>query len=227
MSATEPAATEPAAAAPGVVQAPPPPAAPAEARGGHPRPARWLDRATALLLAGALALAVAAAVPSLLRVAGVELPIVEAPAPTGRIAVPHPSPEILSHPVTVGDPTRPGVPPAGEVGGSERIRRDPNSKLPPRFTDEPNPWVPAEPQDDDAEPRRDPLEYSLPSLSVVLSGPLWLHEQPLDSAKVVGIVQPGQKVTVMTERGAWAIVTYTVGDDQRAGWAKKSEIAVR
>ena len=214
MSATEPAAPPPADAAgpPAPAQAPPP--APA------PRPARWLDRATALLLAAALALAVAAAVPSLLRAAGVELPVADAPAPTGpRIAVPHPPPEILSHPeAPFAD---------DEAGGSDRIRRDPGSKLPPRFTDEPNPWVPAEPREDEAEPRRDPLEYALPSRAVVLRGALWLHEQPLDSARVLGVVPAGEKVTLLTEHGEWAIVMYTVGDDQRAGWAKKSEIAVR
>jgi uncharacterized protein YgiM (DUF1202 family) len=211
MSATEPAASPPADAAARPPQAPPP--APA-------RPARWLDRATALLLVITLALAVAAAVPSLLRAAGVELPVAAAPEPAApRIAVAHPPPEILSHPeVPLAD---------DEAGGSERIRRDPNSKLPPRFTDEPNPWVPAEPKDDDAEPRRDPLEYSLPSLAVVLRSALWLHEQPLESARVVGVVAAGQKVTLLTERGEWAIVMYTVGEDQRAGWAKKSEIAVR
>ena len=67
----------------------------------------------------------------------------------------------------------------------------------------------------------------LPSRAVVLLGALWLHEQPTDAARVVGVVQAGQKVTLLTERGEWAIVMYTVGDDQRAGWAKKSEIAVR
>jgi uncharacterized protein YgiM (DUF1202 family) len=202
--------------------APPPAADPvaAPAPKPAPRPARWLDRATALLIAAALGLAMASAVPSLLHAAGVELPVAVAPAPTGpRIAVPHPPPEILSHPESpFGD---------DDSVGSQRIRRDPNSKVPPRFTDEPNPWVPAEPPDDDTEPRRDPLEYALPSRAVVLSGALWLHEQPVDSARVVGVVEAGQKVTLLTERGAWAIVMYSVGDDQRAGWAKKSEIAVR
>ena len=71
------------------------------------------------------------------------------------------------------------------------------------------------------------LAYALPNRAVILGGELSLREQPKDGARVVGVVHAGQKVTVLTERGAWAIVMYNVGDEQHAGWAKKSEIAVR
>jgi uncharacterized protein YgiM (DUF1202 family) len=220
MSAPPPPTAPPPAAPQVAPGAPTEEPAPAPAPRQAPRPARWLDRMTGLLIAASLGLAAASAVPSLLHAAGVELPVAEAPAPTGpRIAVPHPPPEILSHPESpFGD---------DDSAGGQRIHRDPNSKLPPRFTDEPNPWVPAEPAEEEPEPHRDPLEYALPSRAVILGGALSLHEQPLDSARVVGVVHAGQKVTLLTERGPWAIVMYNVGEEQHAGWAKKSEIAVR
>jgi hypothetical protein len=201
------------------------------------------------VIAVTVGLAVAAAAPSLLRAAGVDLPIGAGPLPIGPpIAVPHLPPEILSHPDA--HPPRAVVPDYGaspfgdeDPVTGERIRRDPGSPLPPRFTDAPgqrpglradeppfapgpSPWKTDDP-DDGTTPHRDLGDRSLMSPPVVLRGALWLHEQPVETSRVVGVVQAGQKVSLVEGWGEWTIVMFSAGDEQRAGWAKKSEIAVR
>jgi hypothetical protein len=148
-----------------------------------PTPPRWLDRITVVLLVLSVGLALGAAAPALLAVAGAPLPVTAPPASGRPIALPHRPPEILSQPEGPGalvDPDRepdPDDAPGGQVG----------------FT----------------------------------RVPLTLRELPALNAEVVGQVRAGELVTIPFISGEWALVQYGASGGMLAGWAKKSEIAIR
>ena len=84
---------EPKAAPSGPAQPPPP-----ETR------ARWLDRASALLLCVAVGVALIPATPALLRALGAPLPRIGAPSEGPPLVLPHQPPELMANPDQLFDP---------------------------------------------------------------------------------------------------------------------------
>ncbi len=148
-------------------------------------------------MVASLGVVLAVATPSLLRAAGVEVPIA---APEGEgasappLLLPHPPPDLRS------------LDTEGALDGD----------------DDGPPTDPASPTD---RSYRDPARAG--SREGTTKGALALHEQPSGASEVVGSLAAGEQVAVLRVVGDWALVYYGGAGTLVLGWTKMSGIAVR
>jgi len=89
---------------------------------------------------------------------------------------------------------------------------------PPEIRDSDDPTL--EPDDEDALPEP-PGQLGQTRQAVLL------RERPAASSSVMGKVDEGELVSILRVTGDWALVYYGGSENLVAGWAKKSEIAIR
>ncbi|MRG92024.1 hypothetical protein [Polyangium spumosum] len=190
---------------------PPPPEAPApERHGPSPRPGRWTDTLTTLLLVATACLVALSATPALLRAAGV--------APFG------PSDGFRSPLRDLTEPHSLGGHPA--EGDEEEDDRGNDPLLTPRFDvfeDRPRGAArggvnTAEPGDDAPRARMRPA---------VVRRKATLRLSASEDADPIGELKPGDSLFVVRESGEWALVMQTGAEGVLMGWTQKSQLAIR
>lgn len=174
----------------------------------HLRPARWLDRASMLLVVASLAVATGAASPSLLRAAGLAV----LPPP----AVADPPPHLVRPPVD--PPSRP------RNSASDENPRFFPADDPPRLTElERELLRGAQPGD---EPRPDIFAPAPRQQAGIARAPLTVRERADINAKIAGRVPAGAPVKLLLEKGEWALVAYRTAEGVVMGWTARSAVIV-
>lgn len=192
-----------------------------------PRAARWLNRATTLILSGGVVGALIAAAPSLLRASGLSpAPIAFGPVahdasgnPSGNPAVAtgalHPPPRpsnyaVEENPRFVPDDQAPRV--------TELERMYPDGMWPGR-----NGRPPMDPLPDDA---RGPSTPSTKPRGGHTRALVLVRERADLSAKVIGRVEASERIMVVREDGQWMLVVHQDTDGATMGWVPRAQITL-
>lgn len=181
------------------------------------RAQRWTDTAVVLLLGASLAAVLAAAMPSLLRAAGLGAP----PEETEWRGADH-----LKLPTApFGAPGNPIVAPGDDEDDDDaphltQLERDyPEGMWPGRRS--------PEDRERDRKIFGDPPGAAAKLKAAHTLGPLKLFEEPLPGASIVAMVAKDTPVQIVREVGDWALIRYLGTGDPIVGWVQKSEISVR
>jgi hypothetical protein len=181
------------------------------------RAPRWTDTAAVLLLCASVAAVLAAAMPALLRTAGLGAPSED----TG----PHAADRLKLPTAPLGAPGNPIVAPGSEDDEDDephltQLERDyPEGMWPGRRSAE-----------DRARERK---IFGAPPGSPAAQktgralGPLKLFEDPRPGAGIVAMVAPGTAVQILRDGGDWLLIKYRGSGEPILGWVQKSEISVR
>ena len=181
------------------------------------RATRWTDTGVVLLLGASLAAVLAAAMPSLLRAAGLGAPREETEwRGTDHLKLPT---------APLGAPGNPIVVPGDEDDDDDephltQLERDfPEGMWPGRRSPE-----------DRARERKifgaPPGSSATPKAARAI-GPLRLFKDPRSGAGIVAIVAKDTAVQIVREVGDWALIKYRGTGDPITGWVQKSELSVR
>lgn len=190
--------------------APPPPSPEGRApEGPSPRPGRWIDTLTTLLLVAAACFVAVSAMPALLRAAGL------APfGPSGVFRSPFGGPAAEPHPIGAGLADEDD----DDDHGSEPL-------LGPRFDPfRDGPRASARPSDS-AEPDEGAPRGRMKPAVVRRKATLRLSAS--EDADPTGEVNVGDSVFVVREQGEWVLVLQTGADGVLMGWTKRSQLAIR
>lgn len=181
------------------------------------RAPRWTDTAAVLLLCASVASVLAAAMPALLRAAGLGAPPEDtARHDVDRLKLPTQPPGAAGNPIFAPDEE--------EDDGDE-----------PRLTqlerDFPEGMWPGRRSAEDRERERE-IFGAPPGSAAALKpgralGPLKLFKVPASDASIVAVVAQGTALQIVRELGDWVFVKYRGGGEPITGWVQKSEISVR
>lgn len=181
------------------------------------RPQRWTDTGAVLLVCASVAAVIAAAMPSLLRAAGLGIPDDAGRRDADHLRLPTPPPGAPGNPIVA-----PGDDDEDEIDEPRltQLERDfAEGLLPGRRT--------AEERARDAEIFGAPPGGAAKLKGARASGPLRLFKDPLPGASVVAIVARGTAIQIVREVGDWALIKYQGSGEPITGWVQKSEISVR
>jgi hypothetical protein len=180
------------------------------------RAQRWTDTAAVLLLCASVAAVLAAAMPALLRAAGLGAP----PEATAR-----------------HDFDRVALPtlPHGAAEENPIFAPDEEDDDEPRLTqlerDFPEGMWPGRRSAADRALEREifgaPPGSAAPLRTGHALGPLKLFKDPLPGAGIVAIVARGTALQIVREVGDWVFIKYRGSGEPITGWVPKSEITVR
>ncbi len=183
--------------------APPPPPKPTPAR-------RWIDRLTGILLLVAAGGTVRAAAPALMNAAGLGIASREGPEEP-VMPMPRPTADMV-----IRNPHRPLPDPGEEEEQEPRV-----TELERLYPDAPWPGRHRRPKADDD----DTVQMDMATTRIGMAKqPLELRQSPESDAATIGKLDKGQSAVVLKERGDWV---FLMRGADKAGWAKKSEIAIR
>ncbi|MEP7121240.1 MAG: SH3 domain-containing protein [Byssovorax sp.] len=198
---------------------PSPAAGPSRAAPRKRRAQRWTDTAVVLLLGASLAAVLAAALPSLLRAAGLGAPSEETEwRGTDHLKLPT---------APLGAPGNPIVAPGDDDDeGDEplvtQLERDyPDGMWPGRRT----------PEDRERERKIFGERPGAGAPSTLKAGrtlaPLKLFKDPIAGAEIVAMVAANTPVQIVREVGDWVLIKFRGTGDPILGWVQKREISVR
>jgi Bacterial SH3 domain len=182
------------------------------------RAQRWTDTAAVLLTCVSVAAVIAAAMPALLRAAGLGAP----PEDTSRhdadrLKLPTPPPGAAGNPIFAPDDED------DEEGDEPHLtqleREYPEGLWPGRRS--------AEDRAREREIFGAPPGGAASAKTGRALGPLKLFKDPLPGAGVVAIVARGTALQIVHEVGDWVFIKYRGGGEPVTGWVQKSEISVR
>ncbi|MDC3954165.1 hypothetical protein [Polyangium jinanense] len=189
--------------------APPPPSP--EGRAPAPRPGRWIDTLTTLLLVATACFVAVSATPALFRAAGL------APfGPSGMLRAPLGGPATEPHPIGAGL--------AEEDADDDDQGSDP--LLGPRFDPlRDGPRASARSSDSAEQPDEGaPRGRMRPA---VVRRKATLRLSAAEDADPTGEVNVGDSVFVVREQGEWVLVLQTGAEGVLMGWMQRSQLAIR
>ena len=179
------------------------------------RAQRWTDTAAVLLLCASVAAVLAAAMPALLRAAGLGAPPEDPARYHGRrLELPTPPHGAEETPIFA-----PGEEDDDEPRLTQLERDFPEGMWPGRRS--------AEDRAREREIFGAPPGSAAPLRTGRALGPLKLFKDPLPGAGIVAIVARGAALQIVREAGDWVFIKYRGSGEPITGWVPKSEISVQ
>lgn len=179
------------------------------------RAQRWTDTAAVLLLCASVAAVLAAAMPALLRAAGLGAPPEDTARYHGRrLELPTPPHGAEETPIFA-----PGEEDDDEPRLTQLERDFPEGMWPGRRS--------AEDRAREREIFGAPPGSAAPLRTGRALGPLKLFKDPLPGAGIVAIVARGAALQIVREAGDWVFIKYRGSGEPITGWVPKSEISVQ